>query len=391
MAATAIGLAALSTTCLFALVAGLKADLAANLQRYTAGQILVEDRGLARAEAHALTLAVPGAADWGRRFARHPGVTGASPRITGAASVFVDGDAVLFPFLGLDFASDPLGLGEFLGPGGRLPAPGQREALVSTGLALQLGLKVGSTLTLVTSTRRGSTNGMTLRVTGLVHPALASFQAPWLFAPLDTVDRLVHLDGGATSLLVAVRPGVELGPLAADLEADLASAGLATVTARPWYASSASAGLLDTAQVLYAFIGLVFAALASTVVVNTMLMVVLERAGEIGMLGALGMDGRTIRRLFLAEGALLAGAGAAGGTAVGVVLSLVWGQTGLDYGQALQGVQFEMSTVLRPLVEPWLPVEVFVLTTAVALLFTLIPVARIRNLAIVDALKGDLS
>jgi len=117
--------------------------------------------------------------------------------------------------------------------------------------------------------------------------------------------------------------------------------------------------------------------------------VVLERQKEIGMLGALGMDPGQLRSLFLAEGALLSGGGALGGTLAGCVLSLVLGVTGIDYTEALKGVSLEMSSVLRPVLDPGTPLLVFVVSVAVALLFTLVPVARLKKMPIVEALRGE--
>lgn len=390
LSVTAIGVAAMTMTCLFALVTGLKRDLGDNLQRYLAGQVLVEDRGLIKAGAHALSLAVEDVTNVKARLAAVAGVSAVSPRVAGVASVFVEGDAVFFPFLGMDFSTDPMNLREFLGPGATLPRPGERQALVSTGLAEKLGLRVGDSVTAVTQTLRGSSNGMSFQVTGIVRPGLGSFQTPWLFTSLETAQRFVHLDEGATSLLVSLRPGTEPKPTASVIEGILKATGRDTVTARAWFESAASYGLMDLAQIIYGFIGLVFIALASTVIINTMLMVVLERAKEVGMLAALGMSSRMIRHLFLAEGAVLSASGAFLGTLAGSVISLVLGVTGLDYTEALKGVQLEMSPVLRPVLDPWLPPEIFVLATGVALVFTLLPLRRLRKMQIVDALRGEV-
>jgi len=386
----AIGMASLTVVCLFALVAGLRLDQAQNLQRYSSGQILVEDGGLYRAGAQALSLAIPQATDLKARFESVPGVVSASPRVSGAASVFVDGDAVFFPFLGMDFSTDPMNLSEFLGSGGKMPSAGEREALVSTGLAEKLGLRVGSRFEILTQTLRGSSNGMTMTVTGIVHPGLGAFQTPWLFTSVETARRLVHLGDGATSILIRLTPDADPRTTAPKIQAVVDQGGPQGVFARPWFEGSASYSLLELAQVMYAFIGLVFAALASTVVINTMLMVVLERSKEIGMLGALGMEPRTIRNLFLAEGAILSGIGAAAGAVVGTVISIVLGITGLDYGEAMKGVQIEVTSIIRPHLDPWLPLEVFLLCTAVALLFTLVPVARLKKMPIADAMRGEV-
>jgi putative ABC transport system permease protein len=390
LAMIAVGLAALTMTVMLSLVSGLKADLAANIQRYTTGQVLIEDGQMFKAGADTLAFSIAPLAPLEAALKARPGVAAISARITTGASVFDNGDAVFFSLMGLDFSSDPMRLLDFLLPGGSLPAPGEREALVSTGLAEKLGLKAGDTLTAVTQTLRGSSNGMTFRVTGVVRPGLATYQIPWLFTSLATAQRFVKLTDGATSLLVSSVPGAPPRALAADLQKVLADQGRTALTSRAWFETSTTWGLMDLVGLIYGCIGLVFFALASTVIVNTMLMVVLERSKEIGMLAALGMGQNAIRRLFLAESAVLSGAGAAVGTLAGCGITLVLGVTGLDFTEAMKGVDMGISSVLRPVLEVQTAPVVFVLAVAVALVFTLVPVNRLKKLQIVEALRGEL-
>ena len=386
----AIGLAALTMTFLLSLVAGIRADMGSNIQRYLTGQVLVEDRGMARAGTLPLALAISSLPKVMEPLAAVPGVALLSPRITSGASVFEDGDAVFFSLMGLDFANDPMRLQEFLLPGGTLPAPGERQALISNGLAEKLGLKVGDTLTAVTQTLRGSSNGMTFTVSGLVHPGLAAFQVPWLFTSLPTAQRFTKLSQGATSLVITASPGTDSAALAGKIQQTLDQVGFPHLASRPWFQTSTTWGLMDLAGIVYGVMGLIFFALASTVIINTMLMVVLERSKEIGMLAALGMDPRQIRWLFLAESAILSGIGAVGGTLLGCLLSLVLGITGLDFTESMKGVDMEVSNIFRPVLEPWTPLLVMVVAVTVALVFTLVPVQRLKNMQIVDALRGEI-
>lgn len=389
LSALAIGVAALTMTMMLSLIAGIKADLAGNIHRYSTGDVLIEDRGLFKAGARPLSLAVPDAPVLAQQLRAVPGVVSVAPRITTGASVFQDGDAVFFSLMGQNFDTDPMGLQDFLLPGGSLPLAGERQGLISSVLAEELGLKVGDTLTAVTQTVRGSSNGMTVTVTGIVHPNLGTFQVPWLFVTLETAQRLVKLADGATGLLVTAQPGSDASALARALQ-PLTEAHRESLAARPWFETSALWGWMTYMDLIYGFIGLVFFALASTVIINTMLMVVLERSKEIGMLAALGMGDRQIRNLFLAESAVLSGIGAVGGAALGCLLAVVLGVTGIDYTEAMKGVNMGVSNVIRPQLEVWNPIAVTVVACGVAVAFTLVPLARLRKLKIVEALRGEL-
>ncbi len=73
-------------------------------------------------------------------------------------------------------------------------------------------------------------------------------------------------------------------------------------------------GALTYGVAAIAAIGL---AVAGILVMNVMLVAVAQRTGEIGLLKALGADGRTIRNAFLAEATLLSAAGALAGYLLG--------------------------------------------------------------------------
>jgi putative ABC transport system permease protein len=61
---------------------------------------------------------------------------------------------------------------------------------------------------------------------------------------------------------------------------------------------------------------LIVLAITATVIVNTLIMSVFERTREIGILSAIGMKGRRIMAMFLAESSLLA----VGGIVMGLIL-----------------------------------------------------------------------
>jgi ABC-type lipoprotein release transport system permease subunit len=95
---------------------------------------------------------------------------------------------------------------------------------------------------------------------------------------------------------------------------------------------------MDTKGAVTTFFGFVVLLIASIGVLNLMLMAVFERTREMGVLAALGMQGRQVMGLFLLEGALIGVVGAVIGCTLGALLLLVLGQVGLDFSSATQGM-----------------------------------------------------
>jgi putative ABC transport system permease protein len=131
---------------------------------------------------------------------------------------------------------------------------------------------------------------------------------------------------------------------------------------------------------------LVFYVLASTVIVNTMMMVIFERTREIGTLASLGMESKRIVRLFVLEAACISAIGSFVGTVIGVILVLIMEQTGLDMTEAMQGVDFEISGVVYPALT-WSSVAyAFITGVIVASLASLIPSKRAAKIKPVEAM-----
>ena len=112
----------------------------------------------------------------------------------------------------------------------------------------------------------------------------------------------------------------------------------------PWYDASGFYGFIKIAGIVFMIYGVVFFALASTVIFNTMMMSVLERKKEIGTLGALGMGKRSIISLFLTEASLIALAGTLAGLVSGGLLVALWGHFGFNveaaYGTDMKGLGY---------------------------------------------------
>lgn len=393
LSATAIAVAALTMVLMFALINGLTHDMRGNIQRYMAGHVLISPVERKGQGIMSLSTWVADVETLGADIQQGlPGVI-LAPRIMRGGSVFLDGDTFLFPVMGMDMATDPMELGRFLLPGSVLPKAGAREALITRKLADKLRLAVGDRITFLTQTVRGSSNGMSLTVTGLVNPNLGQFAGSYLFTSFATAQDLVKNPGGADALLVLAPGGLtaseqEIQSLAEVTQAVVEARGNPDIDARRWDQTSTTFGLIGMMDIIYGFMGIFFFALASTVIVNTMLMVVLERSREIGTLAALGMEDGTIRRLFLAESGILSFMGALVGTLLGLGIALVLQQTGLDFSAAMTDINLEISGIMKPVVNPLASVGVLFGATAVSVLATFFPTKRIMKMRIVEALRG---
>jgi len=135
------------------------------------------------------------------------------------------------------------------------------------------------------------------------------------------------------------------------------------------------------------FLGL-FASLALTVaslgIVNTLLMAILERRREIGVLKSLGATDGDVRSLFFAEAGAMGLFGGIFGVALGWLIgqALTWGTTIYLRRQDLPGVKISY-------VPWWLAASAIAFAVAVSLVAGLYPAGRAARLNPVDALRYE--
>jgi putative ABC transport system permease protein len=139
---------------------------------------------------------------------------------------------------------------------------------------------------------------------------------------------------------------------------------------------------------MYNFIALFFFILGTTVIINTTMMVIYERMREIGTVSALGMKPGEIVRLFFLEAFFISLIAAFVGALVGTGIVLAISRNGLDLSRMLQGLDMEVSPVIRPRLSLRSTVFVFLYSVAVASLASFLPSRRAARIQPVEALRS---
>jgi ABC-type antimicrobial peptide transport system permease subunit len=97
--------------------------------------------------------------------------------------------------------------------------------------------------------------------------------------------------------------------------------------------------MTDMAEAMYGiFMVLILAALAFGIV-NTMLMVVLERTKELGMLTAIGMNRKKVFRMIMTESVFLSLTGGAVGMLVSWIILRITSVRGINFGSMQEGFE----------------------------------------------------
>ena len=97
--------------------------------------------------------------------------------------------------------------------------------------------------------------------------------------------------------------------------------------------------MTDMVSQFYLIFGLIILAALAFGIVNTMLMVVLERTRELGMLTAIGMNKRRVFSMIMLESVFLSLIGGVVGMIVGYLIITLTAHTGINLSQYAEGFE----------------------------------------------------
>jgi ABC-type antimicrobial peptide transport system permease subunit len=159
-----------------------------------------------------------------------------------------------------------------------------------------------------------------------------------------------------------------------------------------WQELSPEFGFIIELGDLYAFVVVILILFALGFgIVNTMLMVVLERIKELGMLMAIGMNKKRVFLMLMAETVLLTFTGGIVGIGIGILFCRITGQTGIDLSMFAQGFEdIGRSSVVYPVLETGSVLIIIFLVIMTGILASLYPAVKAIRYKPADALRIDI-
>lgn len=273
--------------------------------------------------------------------------------------------------------------------------PGDKEIVLGYILARQLGVTVGDMVELMTyretpkPTPLGgrSDKGLWVRVSGLSQAKMSEFDQLYGFVNINTALMLTGKKGAGAihcklnDPMVAARVGDRI-----EMET-----GLFTVT---WYENQQAYFEALKQEKIAMFIVLVFIVMVAAFnITSTLIMVVMEKRRDIGILKTVGTNTATILRLFVLQGLFIGLAGTITGVVCGTLLAYYINPIA-EFIAGLFGVSIFDSTIyyFDRIPVDIVPSDVVLITiAAVALSFlsTLYPAWSAARLDPVDALRHE--
>ena len=260
-------------------------------------------------------------------------------------------------------------------------------------LAGQLGVGVGDRVVLTFQDVRGDVHSSLFLVSGVYDGVSNLVEGVQVYAPLAVLAPEVLGDTtGAVPNAIAhqihfrVRELDSLDAVVADLKS---GAGRGSALVRNWREISPDLGYADEvlAQSLLLFMAVILFAMAFGIL-NTMLMAILERTRELGMLMAVGMTRRKVFRLVVWETLLLSFAGMPVGLLLGHLTIAVTSRTGITlegYDKGLE--EFGLQSTIYPVSVPEYYLPIALLVALLGLLSALYPARKALKLNPIESMR----
>ncbi len=271
---------------------------------------------------------------------------------------------------------------------GSFPEPGEHKAVLGGWLAEDIGAAVGYPITIVTRTRHGYFQTIDLEISGIAHTPNPIINRTAVFLPADIADEYLQMDGAATEISVANRLDRSLEEITREMEMHIA--GAPNLTVADWRTIAADAvAIAEAKEVGTGVILLLVFIIAAVGVSNTVLMSVLERTRELGMMRAMGMKDREVMATLLIEAA---GIGLLGGL-IGLVVAFggvaLLTEYGIDYGTMMRdtSVGYRVTQVIYGAWNVPTFGRAILVGVAIAVATAFVPVRRALKMSVIDSLR----
>ncbi|MCL6591073.1 MAG: ABC transporter permease [Firmicutes bacterium] len=269
------------------------------------------------------------------------------------------------------------------------PESKEREIILGRKVADVLKLKVGDTLKVLVSGSDYSLHIPTLKVAGIFKTGINALDDSTFQMSLQDAQEILHTGGGSQQILIMLKDYRQAKKVARLIQKRLAGDGrFQNIVAVPWDESGGFAQTMVSMEQLYNLIYIVIAFLGSFIITNIMMMVVLERRKEIGIIKSMGFSRGEILGMFLMEGSILGLIGSISGVALGSLVSIYFMVHGIDFGSMLSDVNMPIDNVIKFIITVPGIISTMFLGIIVAAIVSILPSRQASKMNVVDAIKS---
>ena len=271
------------------------------------------------------------------------------------------------------------------------PTAEQGFSLLPERLEAGRYLEPGDRFVLTAQDESGEIVGQMARVVGTFRTGIPEADEALVQIPLHTAQEWLGVPGAVTSIDLLLESSRAVRPVLASLETALGE-GSGSVVPLDWREAQpeldAAVRMDDWAD--YVFHAILFG-IAALAIINTILMSVMQRTREFGVLRALGLRRAEVGRLVFAEGMLLTIVSGLAGMVLGLAVVWLFFRDGLDFSSLMREEMTAAGVVIDPVIVPrFHPTQIaqslfFILS--IGILASIYPAWRATRIDVAEAMK----
>ncbi|WP_372775174.1 ABC transporter permease [Mangrovibacterium sp.] len=260
--------------------------------------------------------------------------------------------------------------------------------VIGRKLADKLKVKLKSKVVITLQDMHGHITGAAYRVVGIYESSNTAFDELSVFVRATDLHRLLATnENSAHEIAVLLNRNEDLAAIGQQLKSELP-----LVDVKTWREIMPEVNLLESSfrLTMFVFIGIILLALLFGII-NTMLMAVLERTKELGMLMAIGMNRIRVFAMIMLETVMLSFVGGFCGILLGWLLNLYFGAKGIDletWSTAYKSMGFDSVVFTRLTWSISLEIAAMVIITGI--IASIFPAIKALRLKPGEAIRIDM-
>ncbi|MBN1598360.1 MAG: ABC transporter permease [Bacteroidales bacterium] len=260
--------------------------------------------------------------------------------------------------------------------------------VIGEKLAEKLNVKVRSKVVITLQNVNGEMMYVSFRVAGIFKTSNTVYDESTVFVKNDDISGLLALtNDDIHEIAVLLKSNEGIDQTLADIRNKYPDRDVKT-----WAEILPEVGLVEESMNLsmFIFMGIILFALLFGII-NTMLMAVLERRKELGMLMAVGMNKLRVFTMIMFETIMLSLSGGIVGILIGVGFTLLFSNRGIDlstWGKAYEYMGYD--TIVYPILNLDMSFQVVIMVIITGFLASLYPARKALKLNPAEAIRIDI-
>ena len=261
------------------------------------------------------------------------------------------------------------------------------DIVVPDLLAKGMNTKIGDTIVLVANNKKGSVNGVNLKVSGVVE-RISGPGGRDGYIHIEDAKKVLRIDGIEISeIVIRLKDNSMLDQAVKELSVIIKKLNKnekPIFELHTWKELSPFYNIVKMIDIMNIAIQIILISIVLISILNVMIMSVYERVKEIGTIAAMGTPPKTIVKLFLVEGLLLGILGAViGGISSLVIIEII------DILEISYNFGRQSDLILKPILEMKEVVTVGIIVIIISLLASVSPAIKASKLDPVEALRSN--